>query len=71
MFKTILSVVISLSLILSPINAVAQEVFQGGWEDGVEIRWVCPPKTKGEIPFALRLPSGEIYKGVLSCGQPV
>lgn len=68
MFKFLSSIVVSLSLILAPVNAVAQEVFQGGWEDGVEIRWVCPPKTQGAIPFAIKLPTGEIYKGTLSCG---
>lgn len=71
MIKMLSAILVSVSIILAPINAFAQEVFEGGWEDGVEIRWVCPPKTQGAIPFASKLPTGEIYKGTLSCGFAV
>jgi len=71
LFKFLSVLLISFSLISFPVTSVANEVFQGGWEDGVEIQWACPTKTKGAIPFAIKLPDGKIYRGVLSCGQPV
>lgn len=71
MFKLLSSFIVSVALITSPVTSIANEVFQGGWEDGVEIRWVCPPKTQGAIPFAIKLRDGKIYQGTLSCGFAV
>lgn len=71
MLKFLSSLVISASLVLAPIGVVAQTVQGGEWEEGAQIQWVCTPKAKGSIPFAIKLSSGQIYKGVISCGNSV
>jgi len=71
MFKFLSTIFVSFSLMLSPINAVAVEVFEGGWQDGVKIEWACPSNTKGAIPFQITMTDGQIYRGVVSCGHPV
>lgn len=71
MIKFLSALLVSASLVLAPINLVAQTVQGGAWEDGAQFQWVCAPKAKGIIQFAFKAPSGQIYKGEISCGNSV
>lgn len=62
---------VALVLAASPALAVAQEVFEGGWEDGATILWQCQKGAQGKTKFQITLPDGKIYQGTLSCGTSV
>jgi hypothetical protein len=61
----------TLLLVASGIYAANPEIFEGGWKDGTSVKWICPPKTSGAIPFQFTTKEGVVYQGILSCGESV
>lgn len=51
--------------------AQTPEVFEGGWENGTVIQWVCPKGTNGVVPFLIVLPDGVKLTGMLKCGVSI
>jgi hypothetical protein len=77
MFKeTILSkklfVLLAVTLLgLGSVLATDLKVFQGTFQDGAVMRWVCPPGAAGTIPFQFTTPEGGVYSAQISCGNGV
>lgn len=50
---------------------VAGEVQQGHWEDGSAIAWQCSNKHNLSVHFAFKTKEGQVYQGVMSCGETI
>ena len=69
MFKKTL-ILLAIALPLLAYTAVP-EVYDGTFPNGATLKWACKPGTSGAVRFQLVTPTGEMYGGVLSCGEPV
>lgn len=66
--KTLILLATALPLLAYTANA---EVYDGTFPNGAQLKWICKPGTSGAVKFQLVTPSGEMYGGILSCGQEV
>jgi hypothetical protein len=67
----LLKLLLAASLAATPIFAVSQQIYEGGWKDGATVQWACSPGTDGKVVFQVTLPDGKTYAGTLSCGTGV
>lgn len=62
---------LGLALTAGAAFAVNLPIFQGAWEDGTIVEWVCKPGTEGAVAFRLTFPDGSQKRGELKCGESV
>jgi hypothetical protein len=61
---------LTLALVALPV-AAADNVQTGNWEDGSAIAWACQSKQFNKVVFAFKTKEGEVYQGVLTCGDTI
>lgn len=49
----------------------ALPVYEGTWQDGAAFAWQCQPGSSGKVAFLFKTTDNTVYRGTLSCGQPV
>jgi hypothetical protein len=64
-------ILLTLTLLSFHSFAQAPEIFEGGWENGVTIQWICPKGTQGQIPFLITIPNQPKLTGILKCGVSI
>lgn len=60
-----------LSATLVAIPAVAGDIQTGQWEDGTAIAWQCSNKLNIAVQFAFKTKDGQVYQGILACGETI
>ncbi len=63
-------ILLTTALVALPV-AAANGVQTGQWEDGSAIAWQCSNKQNIAVKFAFRTKEGEVYQGVLTCGETI
>ena len=63
-------ILLSLSLLAFPAMA-AQAVRTGEWEDGSAVAWMCSSNANVAVKFAFKTKEGQVYQGVMSCGDTI
>jgi len=58
------------TLVALPV-AAADGVLTGQWEDGSAIAWQCASKQNNKVLFAFKTKEGDVYQGVLTCGDTI
>lgn len=75
LFKKIVAGFLAACLAAAPVavfsEAANNDVQVGGWEDGTKMLWLCHPKANGSVLFEVHMPEGRVYRGTLSCGEPI
>lgn len=61
---------LSATLVVMPV-AAAPGVQTGEWEDGSAMAWQCSNKQNVAVKFAFKTKEGQIYQGVLTCGETI